>query len=62
MVDHARVIVNVLPRSHTVLPNGMVFANRVDVGGMHGIEWVIGNSTAGTTIFGGNNRLPQTGW
>ena len=62
MVENAQVIVNVIPRSQTILPNGMIFANRVDVGGMHGIEWVIGNSTAGTTIFGGNERIPQTGW
>ena len=46
------------------LPNGMYFANRVDVGGRTGDEWVISNSTAGTRVFNPQrtpNRIPQSG-
>ena len=57
-VETPRVFVDVLPSSHTFLPNGMMFANRVDVGGRvpGSDEWVIGNSTAASTLL---NLSPQ---
>ena len=62
-VDKPRVFVDVLPEAHTLLPNGMMFANKVDIGGrvVGSDEWVIGNSTTATTIFS-NRRIPQSGW
>ena len=53
-----QVFVNVLQN----LQNGMEFANRVDVGGKYGNEWVIGNSAWVTTIFAKPSPLPRTGW
>jgi len=47
------------------LPNGMYFANRVDIGGRTGGEWVIGSSSAGTRVFNPQrtpNRIPQSGF
>ena len=62
-VERPRIFVDVLPESHTLLPNGMMFANKVDVGGRvpGSDEWVIGNSTTATTIFS-TRRIPQSGW
>jgi len=62
-VERPRIYVDVLPESHTFLPNGMMFANKVDAGGrIPGTnEWVIGNSTTATTIFN-PRRIPQSGW
>ena len=66
-VERPRVYVDVLPAHMAHLPNGMMFANRVDVGGriIGTTEWVIGNSTTATTIFNPNpppRRIPQSGW
>ncbi len=45
------------------LPGGYEFANKADIGGKHGNEWVIGNSTWLTTIYRATaNRLPKTGY
>jgi predicted oxidoreductase len=44
------------------LPNGMEFANRVDIGGKYGSEWVIGNATAVTKIYAQPSRMPRTGF
>lgn len=62
-VERPRIFVDVLPESHSLLPNGMMFANKVDVGGRvpGSDEWVIGNSTTATTIFN-PRRMPQSGW
>jgi len=60
MVDKAQVFLNVLKNG---LPNGYIFANKVDVGGTYQGEWVIGNATAKTTIFSTTpSVLPKTGW
>jgi len=62
-VEKPRVFVDVLPRTHTILPNGMMFANRVDTGGRvpGSDEWVVGNSTAASTIFG-TATMPRSGF
>ena len=44
------------------LANGYQFANKVDVGGKYGSEWVIGNSTWVTTTYAQPVKLPRTGW
>jgi len=44
------------------LPNGYQFANKADVGGKYGGEWVIGNSTWLTTIYAPPTKLPRTGY
>lgn len=44
------------------LPNGYQFANKVDVGGKYGSEWVIGNSTWVTTIYAQPTKMPRTGY
>jgi uncharacterized repeat protein (TIGR01451 family) len=56
-VEQPQVFVDVL----RTLPNGYRFANRVDVGGKYGNEWIIGRSSWTTTIFS-NSRLPRTGY
>jgi len=62
-VERPRIFVDVLSANQIFLPNGMMFANRVDVGGrvVGTEEWVIGNSTTSTTIFN-PNRLPRSGF
>jgi len=62
-VERPRIFVDVLSDRQTLLPDGMMFANKVDVGGrIPGTdEWVIGNSTVATTIFN-PRRIPQSGW
>jgi uncharacterized repeat protein (TIGR01451 family) len=57
-VERPQVFVKVLPN----LPDGYQFANRVDVGGKFGDEWVIGNSNWVTTIYAKPVPLPRTGW
>ena len=58
-VEQPQVFVNV----GKALPNGYQFANKSDVGGKTGNEWVIGNSTWLTTIFRTqNDKLPKTGY
>ena len=44
------------------LPNGYEFANKVDVGGKYGGEWVIGNSTWITKVYARPAKLPKTGY
>ena len=62
-VERPRIFVDVLSDRQTLLPDGMMFANKVDVGGrvVGTDEWVIGNSTAATTIFN-PRKIPQSGW
>ncbi len=43
------------------LQNGYQFANKTDVGGMYGSEWIVGNSTWLTTIYSAG-KLPKTGY
>ncbi|MCL1934812.1 MAG: SpaA isopeptide-forming pilin-related protein, partial [Defluviitaleaceae bacterium] len=63
-VEIPRVIAHVLPETMANLPNGMIFTNRVDIGGRNGTEWVIGNNTHSTTIFRPRTpgRIPQSGF
>jgi hypothetical protein len=44
------------------LPGGQQFANRVDVGGRFGNEWVVGGANWVTTIWARPNQLPRTGF
>jgi uncharacterized repeat protein (TIGR01451 family) len=44
------------------LPNGYEFANKVDIGGKVGSEWVIGASTWVTKCFAPPTKLPRTGY
>ena len=62
-VERPRVYVDVLSERQVFLPDGMAFANKVDVGGrvVGTDEWVIGNSTAGTVIFN-PRKIPQSGF
>ena len=62
-VERPRIYVNVLSANQTLLPDGLLFANKVDVGGrvVGSNEWVIGNSTTATRIFN-PSRIPQSGW
>jgi uncharacterized repeat protein (TIGR01451 family) len=43
------------------LPNGYEFANKSDIGGKTGSEWVIGGSVWKTAIFS-SVKLPRTGY
>ena len=66
-VERPRIFVDVLSANQAFLPDGMMFANKVDVGGRipSSDEWVIGNSTTATTIFNPQRtpqRIPQSGW
>jgi len=59
MVDTPQVYVRVL----NGLPNGYVFANKADVGGKYGREWIIGNSVWSTEVYAPNKGvLPRTGY
>ena len=44
------------------LANGYEFANKADIGGKYGSEWVIGNSTWVTKIYAPPTKLPRTGY
>ena len=58
-VEQPQVFVTVLKN----LPGGYQFANKADIGGRYGNEWVVGNSTWLTTIYRATaNRLPKTGY
>jgi len=56
-VEQPRIFVRAL----TTLPNQYQFANKADVGGKYGNEWVVGNSTWLTTIYRKPEKLPRTG-
>jgi hypothetical protein len=43
------------------LPNGYQFANKADIGGKYGSEWVVSNSTAVTSVYS-TGKLPRTGY
>ncbi|MCL2284994.1 MAG: hypothetical protein FWC32_01355 [Firmicutes bacterium] len=63
-IENPRIFANVLPTTARALPPNMMFALLVDVGGrVAGTdEWVLGNNTTAATLWGGNQRLPQSGW
>jgi len=44
------------------LQHGYQFANKCDIGGKYGGEWVIGNSTWTTKIYANPGKLPKTGF
>ena len=57
-VEQPRIFVKTLMS----LPNQYQFANKADVGGKYGNEWVVGNSTWLTTICKKPEKLPRTGY
>ena len=57
-VIQPQVFVKVL----STLPNGYEFANKADVGGKYGKEWIISNSTTRCKIFRKAVPLPRTGF
>ncbi|MCL2853162.1 MAG: SpaA isopeptide-forming pilin-related protein [Defluviitaleaceae bacterium] len=63
-IERPRIYMDVLSSNQAILPGGMMFANRVDVGGrvIGSTEWVIGNATIASTVFSSVQRLPQSGW
>jgi uncharacterized repeat protein (TIGR01451 family) len=58
IVEQPQIYVKVL----SALPNGYQFANKADVGGKYGSEWVVGNSTWRTTVYAPPTKLPRTGY
>jgi uncharacterized repeat protein (TIGR01451 family) len=45
------------------VPSGFQFANKADIGGKYGNEWIISNSTTVGTVFGPQpGLLPRTGY
>jgi uncharacterized surface anchored protein len=44
------------------LPNKYEFANKTDIGGKHGTEWVVGNNTWRTSVYAKQGKLPRTGY
>jgi uncharacterized repeat protein (TIGR01451 family) len=46
----------------TTLPNAYEFANKVDVGGKHGQEWVIGNSATLSKVYKKPAPLSRAGY
>ena len=46
----------------TTLQNGYTFANKADVGGKYGREWVVGNSVVVTKTYKKPEKLPRTGY
>jgi len=63
-VENPRIFVNVLPQTAVTLPPNMMFALLLDVGGrvVGTDEWVLGNNTTAATLWGNNQRIPQSGW
>jgi hypothetical protein len=67
-VEKPRIFVDVLSESQVFLPNGMMFANKIDVGGRApggSQEWVIGNDTSASTVFQPRRpagSLPRSGY
>ena len=57
-VEQPQIFVKTL----TTLPNGYEFANKADVGGKYGKEWIISNSTTLCKIFKKPAPLPRTGY
>jgi uncharacterized repeat protein (TIGR01451 family) len=44
------------------LPNGYEFANKADVAGKHGSEWISGNTVWVTSVYAPPVKLPRTGY
>jgi uncharacterized surface anchored protein len=44
------------------LPNGYEFANKSDIAGKHGREWIAGNSVWRSTVYSKSEPLPRTGY
>ena len=61
IVEHMRIEGRIQQQA---FPNGFEFANRVDVGGRHGGEWIVSGDSVVTTIFapGRGGNIPRTGW
>jgi uncharacterized surface anchored protein len=57
-VEQPQVYAKTLPN----LPNGYEFANKADVAGKYGSEWVVGNSTTLCTVYKKPEKLPRTGY
>jgi hypothetical protein len=57
-VEQPQIFVKVQPN----LPGGYQFANKCDVAGKYGNEWIAGNSTWLTTIYAKGGTLPRTGY
>jgi hypothetical protein len=57
-VEQPQIYVKVL----SALANGFQFANKCDVAGKYGREWVAGNSTWLTKIYKKPEPLPRTGY
>jgi hypothetical protein len=57
-VEQPQIFAKVL----TALPNGYEFANKADVAGKHGSEWIAGNDTWLTKTFRKAEPLPRTGF
>jgi hypothetical protein len=62
-IERPRLHVDVLSERQAFLPDGMMFAMKVDIGGRvpGSDEWVVGNDTWATTIFN-PRRLPRSGF
>jgi hypothetical protein len=58
LVEQPQIFLKVQPN----LPNGYQFANKCDIGGKYGKEWVVGNSTCLTAIYAAPGKLPRTGY
>ncbi|MDR2088522.1 MAG: Cys-Gln thioester bond-forming surface protein [Clostridiales Family XIII bacterium] len=58
IVEQPQIYVKVLPN----LPNGCEFANKCDVAGKYGSEWVAGNSTWRVKTYAKPEKLPRTGY
>jgi uncharacterized surface anchored protein len=60
IVLNPQIYVKVQPN----LPNKYEFANKVDIGGKYGTEWIVGNSTWRTSVYAKTptGTLPRTGY
>jgi hypothetical protein len=58
LVENPQIYVKVQPN----LPNGYRFANKCDIGGKYGSEWVVSNSTTLTGVYAKSGALPRTGY
>jgi hypothetical protein len=57
-VEQPQIYTKVLPN----LPNGFEFANKADISGKYGKEWVSGASTWLCKIYAQGGKLPRTGY
>jgi hypothetical protein len=57
-VEQPQLYVKVLD----TLPNKYQFANKADIGGKYGSEWVVGNTSTVCTVYRKPEPLPRTGF